>query len=195
MNVIVKDIKARYDDKELVAVAEIINMEEATGEPKFKDYPYLVTVGIMPKQLDFEIINDALCEEGYKNQEELNKDMSDYFYADAIQYAGSCQVDTYLEEENDEGFSYIHDHFNIRQACLKTNTMDYGGLAYDYGKGHKVEYLQFRTEEDAERYANLVIDSNNELLDSDSFIENCMYRSSNLMGDTWSSRFDTLKAK
>lgn len=90
------------DDEEkdipLVAVAEIMDYYEATGDDKFEDKPYGVTVSIMPR-LDF--IDKAHLESAADSS---SIEASEVQYTDLVGYMGGIPI---LMEDIEEPFATL----------------------------------------------------------------------------------------
>lgn len=130
-------------------VFEMTDMHAATGGEEFKDYPFLVQIGIIADKPHKSF--DAETERGYSGIK-LSKAS---LLSDCYGYMGAISVDHILvngtksnAEKGENGFDAIAQNFSIQEATVKT----YKSL---YEKDEK--YLSFKTEEAAQKFINLVI--------------------------------------
>ncbi len=134
---------------------EIINMDEATGEKEFKDYPFLVSASIVADK----------CHRSFNEMDESCKPTKASLLYDAVSYMGGVPVDHILvdavksgsEPKDLSAFDSIANQFTSRQAIVKGQTADFGTVAAQRGRGVKHQYLQFKTESDAERFVDILL--------------------------------------
>lgn len=125
-------------------IFETVNMEEATGEDEFKDYPYLVNIGI--------IADEPHKSFSTKENETPPKIMR---LIDCLDYMGSISVDHVLvngtksnAEKGENGFEAMASNFSVNEATVKT---------YKNMNEQDKPYLSFKTEAAAQKFIDLVI--------------------------------------
>lgn len=147
---------------------EILDMKDATGEPEYKDTPYLVGAYIMADKCDKRFYEGT--------------GKADWFgtIIDCNQYMGGVPVDHILTEELGNA-NELFTQFNATEAVLATASENFGTYAAQHGKGEEFNYLKFRTIEAAERFVEL-LKARTPLLSN--IIEMILDRPINMAGDT-----------
>ena len=141
-----KSFQFELDDekrRQFGIVFETVNMEEATCEDEFKDYPYLVSIGIV-------------ADKPHKSFDESGGNPCQIsLLGDCLGYMGSISVDHILvnrtksnAEKGENGFEAMASNFTLLEATIKT----YKSI---FEKDEK--YLSFKTEEAAQKFIDLVI--------------------------------------
>lgn len=128
----------------LAIYVEITNMDDATGEPEFADYPYLV---------GFQIVAAKPAKSFYEGSGKPDRLST---IADCVSYMGGVPIDHKLlniDSINDE----ITGELNAKTAKLVTHSQDFGTLAAQEGKGAKITYPQFKNADDALAWAESMI--------------------------------------
>jgi len=127
-------------------VFETIDMYEATGDKEFKDYPFLVQIGI---------IADKPHKSFNERDERSEKPSKASLLSDCYGYMGAISVEHFLvngtksqAEQGADGFEAMASNFTVLEATVKT----YKSI---YEKDEK--YLSFKTEEAAQKFIDLVI--------------------------------------
>ena len=136
---------------------EVIDMDEATGEPEFKDYPFVVSASIVADK-PHESFNEGM-DEGYKPTK------SDLLY-NTMSYMGGVPVDHTLsdaiknsdESEHLNAFDSLSSKFSVNEATVRGETPKYGTVAAQRGPLVEHRYLQFKTQDAAEKYVKLLLD-------------------------------------
>jgi hypothetical protein len=131
---------------------ETINMAEATGEPEFEDYPYLVS---------FQIVADKV----HKSFNESNEPATKLnLLMDCIQYMGGVPIDHKLanaikagSEVPGDAFEVLAVQFTASEAKVVVTKPTFGSVAAQQGPGAEFKYLQFKTEESAAKYVNYIL--------------------------------------
>tara|TARA_R110002012_G_scaffold286308_3_gene477823 strand:+ start:154 stop:804 length:651 start_codon:yes stop_codon:yes gene_type:complete len=186
------DTQIKINDQNVILAVTVINMYEATGEDEYKDFPFAMGVSFLPENASVEIINDMTGEDTFKSQDEFNElskdDKSSYYY-DVDSYCGMCQIEAYLNEELD--MEEIYEKLSVREAVVSKYAVNFGGLACEFGRGYEVDVVKFASIEAVEKYVKLLLNESLEIID-ESFLENCLNRSCNLIGETWYKTFDTI---
>ena len=159
------------DNQQFGYLFETVNMAEATGEPEFDSYPYVVSCSLMPAKVHHSFDEGDLAEPC---------DISRLF--DAYQYAGGVPIDHTLSQDVNGGFDELCQHFTLREACIKKTTPTAGTVAAQQGKGIEFEYLQFADEDAAEKYVNLLL--KDRVTAFSSLIGFILDRPINLIGDS-----------
>ena len=124
-------------------VFETLDMYDATGEEKFKDYPYLVSIGIV-------------ADKPHKSFDESGGNPCQVsLLGDCLGYMGSISVDHVLvngtksnAEKGENGFEAMASNFSVNEATVKT---------YKNMNEQDEPYLSFKTEEAAQKFIDLVI--------------------------------------
>lgn len=132
---------------------EILNMSEATGDPEFKEYPWIVSASLVAHKVH-NSFNEA--DPGYKP--DLNS-----LRWDCLRYMGGVPVDHILanlvkigDEGQGNAFELLAKQFNVFQATVKTVKSQFGTYAAQNGQGAQHSYLQFRTVDDAECFVKML---------------------------------------
>lgn len=135
------------EDKEvpLAIYIEILDMKEATGEPEFKQYPFVVSFGIMAAKPHKSFY------EGEGKVERLS------LLSDCHSYMGSVPID-HLLLETDKLNKNITLELKAKDAQLTTHKAEFGTLAAQQGKGAEITYPQFKTYEAAEKWAKTMVE-------------------------------------
>ena len=124
-------------------VFETLDMYEATGEEEFKDYPYVVSIGIV-------------ADKPHKSFDESGGNPCQVsLLGDCLGYMGSISVDHVLvngtksnAEKGENGFEAMASNFTVLEATVKT---------YKSIFERDEKYLSFKTEEAAQKFIDLVI--------------------------------------
>ena len=124
-------------------VFETLDMYEATGEEEFKDYPYVVSIGIV-------------ADKPHKSFDESGGNPCQVsLLGDCLGYMGSISVDHVLvngtksnAENGENGFEAMASNFTVLEATIKT---------YKSIFEQDEPYLSFKTEEAAQKFIDLVI--------------------------------------
>lgn len=159
---------------------EITDMDEATGEKEFKNYPFIVSASIVADK----------CHKSFDESGDAKPTKFSLIY-DAHSYMGGVPIDHILTHSIKpasvvgDAFEALAGQFTAKQAMVKTNKLEFGTAAAQLGRGVELDYLQFKTFEDAERFVNLLIETR---LDAISImIGFILDRPINLMGESgWS---------
>ena len=133
------------DDVELALHVEITNMMDATGEPEFTEYPYLVSIGIItavPHESFYEGTGDV-------DRLDLISDM--------VGYMGSIPIDHQLIATDALNHN-ITESLPCKDAKLVSRVHDYGTVAAQQGRGTRIICPQFKTEQAARNYALQLIE-------------------------------------
>ncbi len=159
-------------------VFETIDMYGATGEEEFKDYPFLVQIGI---------IADKPHKSFNESDERSEKPSKLSLLQDCYGYMGAISVDHILvngtksqAEQGESGFDAIAQNFTVLEATVKT----YKSI---YEKDEK--YLSFKTEEAAQKFIDLVILHRLSVLGLIGFVLDMPV---NRIGDTGWSQMETM---
>jgi hypothetical protein len=131
---------------------EVIDMKDATGEPEFKDYPFLASISIVAANphKSFDESNDG-------DAEGLSLVM------DAVGYMGGVPVDDKflsLDKLNQDATGEL----KAKVAKLVTRSYDYGTTAAREGAGASLTYPQFKTGEAAHKWAVEMIQNYGDVL-------------------------------
>ena len=141
-----KSFQFELDDekrRQFGIVFETLDMYEATGEEEFKDYPYLVSIGIV-------------ADKPHKSFDESGGNPCQIsLLSDCLGYMGSISVDHVLvngtksnAEKGENGFEAMASNFTVLEATVKT---------YKSIFERDEKYLSFKTEEAAQKFIDLVI--------------------------------------
>lgn len=144
------------DEEQFGIAFETINMLDATGEPEFKKYPFLVSA---------YIVADKCHKSFYEGEGKADKLGC---LSDALSYMGGVPVDHILTHSirsgaeasnslDESNFELLAKQFNSLEAKIVSSKQDYGTIAAQNGKNHEHQWLQFRTEEAAEKFIDLII--------------------------------------
>jgi len=127
-------------------VFETTDMYEATGEEEFKDYPFLVQIGI---------IADKPHKSFNESDERSEKPSKASLLSDCYGYMGSISVEHFLingtkslAEQGENGFDAMAQNFTVLEAT---------GMTYKTLSKKEVKYLAFKTEEAAQKFIDLII--------------------------------------
>jgi hypothetical protein len=173
---------------------EIVNMDDATGEPEFEQYPYIVSAGIIADK----------CHKSF-NEPDNAKPSKESLIFDTNGYMGTIPVDHILTHAIKSGseastsskqsnFDLVADQFKLNEATIITSKHDYGTIAAQQGKGTEHQYLQFKTEESAQKFIDYLIKHRISALSM--MIGFILDRPINMMGnDGWSVLTDMVKGK
>lgn len=123
---------------------ELTDMLDATGDGQFEQYPFIVSASIVPHK-----ISKSFAQEGSTTRGELLQD--------AIIYMGGVPVDHVLVNDINGGLDEIAKKFNINEASVTTEKVQYGTVAAQNGKGSTHKYLQFKDEKSAHKYIDFLI--------------------------------------
>lgn len=152
---------------------EIIDMDGATGEPEFKDYPYLVSFELMAANPHPSFAEDV-SHAGEPDQLNL--------IYDAKSYMGGVPVDHTLTLAVNGGIDEIVKLFTPAEAKLVKSRPQYGTYAAQNGPGAEIKYLQFATAEAAERYVDWILQNRAGVLSM--MVGFILDRPINMMGET-----------
>lgn len=159
-----------YNDIPVSIHIEILNMDDATGEPEYKDYPFLVS---------FEIVAANPHESYDETDSDFKPDRISLLY-DAISYMGGVPIDHdfySLDAENKD----LMGNLKAKEALLRTHGAKFGTVAAQRGEHYKFTYPQFKDYEAAEKFAKAMIKNYAEELLSDA--EELIERPINMMGE------------
>lgn len=160
-------------ENDLAVHIEIINMSDATGEPEFDQYPYLVS---------FTLI--AHTPHVSYDETEGRQDRLSLIY-DAVSYMGGVPIDHKLQDLNEDK---AMNALKIQDAMLATTKSDFGTIAAQYGKGYEFTYPQFKTAEAALKYARKLLKHVDDL-DFDWVIDQPI----NMMGTSGRNTIDSMR--
>lgn len=135
---------------------EMIDMYEATGEAEFKQYPYLVSAGIIADRCHKSFYEG----EGKPTKERLIFDTNSYMGTIPVDHILTHAVKSSSEasnELNESNFSVVANQFKLGQATIVTQKQQFGTIAAQKGIEHEHQYLQFKTEQDAEQFIQYLI--------------------------------------
>jgi len=135
-------------DTELAFHVEIMDIVDATGEGN-EDYPFVVSIGIVAAN-PHESFNENEHESGHCDINQLG------LIQDCVNYMGSVPVD-HKFLGTDSLNRKITDNLKIGDATLVTSKHDFGTVAAQNGKGSKLTYPQFKTEDTARAWAKEMI--------------------------------------
>lgn len=141
-----KSFQFELDDekqRQFGVVFETTNMYEATGDKEFKDYSFLVQIGI-------------IADKPHKSFDESGGNPCQIsLLGDCLGYMGSISVDHVLvngtksnAEKGENGFEAMASNFSVNEATVKT---------YKNMNEQDKPYLSFKTEEAAQKFIDLVI--------------------------------------
>ena len=172
---------------------DIVDMQEATGEPEFDQYPFIVSASIMVNNPHESFADDCGLSDGQKlDRLDLIAEVSaymggvpvDHVLTDEIQHAGSVEIGS------QGGFAWLANGFKVSEAMVKTQSYDFGTVAAQRGKGVKASYLQFKTEAAARKYVKMLV--NHRLSALSMLIGFILDRPVNMIGDTG---WETIRAQ
>jgi hypothetical protein len=180
------------ESRKFGVMIEIMDMDNATGEPEFEEYPFIVSAEIMitnPHKSFSEL--DA----GHKpNQTSLLYDCKSYMGGVPIDHwlthAVSSSSEAKLGIENDDNFTTLAKEFNASEAKVVTSHPKFGTYAAQNGEGSELKYLQFRTIEAAQKYVDYLVKNRMPILGS--MIGFILDRPINMIGD---SGWDTIETQ
>lgn len=154
---------------------EITDMLDATGDGLFEQYPFVVSAQLMVNKP-----NKSFYEgDGKHSPSEL--------MIDTVSYMGGVPIDHVLANDVNGGLKDLVKNFTLDEACLITSKNDYGTIAAQKGRGVKHQYLQFKTEDAANKYIELLTDRAGILSTMIGFI---LDRPINMIGDSGWSVFE-----
>lgn len=159
------------DNVELALHCEIVDMDGATGEPEYKEYPYVVSVSIVAAY-PHHSFNELMGED---KPDQLS------LIEDCMSYMGGVPVDHKLLDM-DKDNKDITGNLKAKEACLVTKACDYGTVAAQNGKGTEITYPQFKTEEAAQKWIKELVKLYGDCLMS--FVGFTLDQPINMIGDT-----------
>ena len=135
---------------------ETINMLDATGEPEFEKYPFLVSA---------YIVADKCHKSFYEGEGKADKLGC---LSDALSYMGGVPVDHILTHSirsgteatnslKESNFETLAKQFSALEAKVVSSKQDFGTIAAQAGKNYEHQWLEFRTEKAAEKFIDLLI--------------------------------------
>lgn len=133
------------DDKsrQFGVLFEVTDMLEATGDPEYSQYPFLVSASIVSDKV-------------HKSLSEIEKPNKFSLIYDAYNYMGGVPIDHVLLEEFGD-FEEIANRFKVTQAMMVEVEHKFGTYAAQHGEGATSRYLQFKTQKDAELFIDILI--------------------------------------
>lgn len=131
---------------ELSIHIETIDMDSATGEPEFNDYPFISSFSIVAHS----------PHESFDESEEKEPGRLGLIY-DAVSYMGGVPIDHKLYDI-DALNENLMGELKAKDAFLKTHKAEFGTLAAQQGKGASITYPQFKELEHAEAFAKHIIE-------------------------------------
>lgn len=167
------------DGKEvpLSLLIEVTDMYGATGEPEFKDYPFVFSVGIIASKPHKSFYEG----EGKPTRQGLLYDCNGYM--------GTIPVDHKLLR-TDELNKKLMGELKAKVAKIVTHTHDYGTLAAQEGKGSSISYPQFKTAKDAYEFAKALVDAYGHSIMR--LVGFTLDQPINMIGDTGWSQIETM---
>ena len=141
-----KSWNCSLNDKDipLAYYIEIINMDDVTGEPEYKQYPYLVSISIVTSKPHKSFYEG----DGKANKYSLMQDM--------VNYMGGVPIDHDLLS-TDKLNKNITDELKAKDAKIVTHKQFYGTLAAQRGPSAEITYPQFKNYENAGAWAKELI--------------------------------------
>ncbi len=129
----------------LAAYIEITDMDEATGEKEFKQYPFVVSISMV-------VANP------HASFDESNMPKTDRLSLiyDAVSYMGGVPVDHTLLD-TDSINQNITAELKAKDAKLVTHKAHFGTYAAQKGRGAEITYPQFKTYDAAEKWAKEIV--------------------------------------
>jgi len=131
---------------------EILDMDEATGEKEYEQYPFIVSASIIADK----------CHESFNESGHDKPTKFDLIY-DCNSYMGGIPIDHVLtnqvksSDESKDSFGSVCDIFKLDEACICSIKNDFGTIAAQQGKGTEHKYLQFKTDDAARKYIDFII--------------------------------------
>lgn len=133
---------------ELVLVARIIDMYEATGEEEHKNAPWSLEIDILPRNCHRSISVDMGCDED---------SVGEFSHlADVYSYCGGVPVIHKLLE-TDSINNKIMGELKAKDAVIKTIKPEFGTVAAQKGRNFAFSYPQFTNVDAAEKFAEKLI--------------------------------------
>lgn len=130
----------------LCLIMEVLDMDGATGEPEFKQYPFIVSIGIIAAKPHKSFY------EGKGKPNKLG------LISDCNGYMGSIPVDHKLLRTDALNKNLMGD-LKAKSAKIVTHKQNFGTLAAQEGKGSEISYPQFKTAEDAYNFGRALIEN------------------------------------
>lgn len=163
----------------------ITDMKEATGDDEYNDYPFLVSVGIIAHKP-----HSSFNESDYKTSlEGLRFDCNSYMGTVPVDHILANGTKRGHEPEDKEAFDILVEQFSAKEAKVVEHTAEFGTYAAQYGRKAKHQYLQFKTQEAAEKFCQLLSKRTPAIGVMIGFI---LDRPINLMGDSGWSLVETM---
>lgn len=147
-----KNWKCQLDEKDIQLgyYIQVTNMLDATGEKEFEQYPYLFSIGILPKNCHRSFSIDAGLEDS---------EAKEYSYlGDVNNYMGSVPADHVLLN-TDSINKKLLDSLTIKDACLITTKPSHGTVAAQQGPGAEFTYPQFKDEDSCMSFAKQLVEA------------------------------------
>jgi len=137
-------------------VFETTNMMEATGEPQYENYPFVVSAVIVLDKPSKKFAKEAGLGNSVSKLGAI---------AQCVSYMGGVPVDHILQDEmkssNESGigsnFDLIANQFNATEATVNVQTSQFGTVAAQRGKLSQFKSLHFATEKAAQKYIDYLI--------------------------------------
>jgi len=150
---------------------EILNMDDATGEEQYKDYPYIVSIGICAAK-------------PHKSFDETDNDhkpskLDLIYYCNS--YMGNVPVD-HKFIDTDAINKNITSELKACDAYMHTYKADCGTVAAQKDQGAKITYPQFKEYDCAEKWAKALVNEYGDMLMS--LIGFTLDQPINMAGDT-----------
>lgn len=120
----------------MTLVVEVINMYDVTGEGEYKDYPVVMTIGMVNKN-----IHKSLTCSTYKDESRNLDDVITY-------YGMNCYLDDKIYNMDSDN-KRLRDKLSISKASIASYENRFTGEQQDY--------LKFKTEDDAFEFAEKLI--------------------------------------
>lgn len=124
----------------------ITDMYEATGEPEFKQYPFITSVEIMALNPSPDI--DSQIKETGMTGEDIIPDVH--------AYCGGVNIE-HLLLQTDAINENLMGELKAKSAKLVTVKSDFGTFAAQFGKGSELTYPQFKTEAAAKAFVTQLV--------------------------------------
>jgi hypothetical protein len=161
-------------------VFQIIDVGEATGEPEFKQYPFIVEATI-------------LADKPHKSFDESGDKCpsSESLKYDCLSYMGGIPITHRLDKavkcstEHGEAWDALCKQFSVNEAVVVSSSPQFGTVAAQQGKNTAHQYLQFKDYKSARKYVDYIVQNRLDAIGM--MIGFILDRPINMMGeDGWS---------
>lgn len=130
---------------------EVLNMDDATGEPEYKQYPFVVSISIIAAKPSKKF---------YEGDGKADRYSTIY---DCVSYMGGVPVD-HKFLDTDKLNKNITEELKAKQAKLVTYKANFGTLAAQRGAGAEITYPQFKDHDVALAWAKELVSSYGDML-------------------------------